>query len=340
MTRTAVVLVNLGGPDSSAAVLPFLRNLFRDPAILRVPGPVRMILAEWLARKRAPTARGIYAHIGDRSPIREQCEAQAESLTSALADLGEVRVLIAMRYWHPRARETMAAAANFRPERTVFLPLYPQFSTTTSKSSLAEWREVAEEPDVSIGCYPELAEFVSAIASGIVPMWRHAEKAGAPRLLFSAHGLPRRISEMGDPYAGQVERTAGAVATAMGLAAEQWRVCYQSRVGRLAWIGPSTEDELVRAGRDGVPVVVAPIAFTSEHSETLVELDIELAELARRERVPGYFRAPTVGTEAGFIRGLAALVRTGLEGKLASCPRDPRLCCPTQACAPAGGVPQ
>jgi ferrochelatase len=343
MSRIAVILANLGGPDSPAAVLPFLRNLFRDPAILRMPGPLQVLLAEWIAQRRAPTARGIYAHIGGRSPIREQCEAQAAMLQAALADLGglggEVRAFVAMRYWHPRAWEAAAEAAGFGAQQTVFLPLYPQFSTTTTESSLAEWRATAGEPDVAIGCYPDMAGFVHASADLIATVWRQAEAVGAPRLLFSAHGLPQRISDAGDPYSGHVERTAAAVTAALGLARPQWRVCYQSRVGRLEWIGPSTDEEIARAGADGVPVVVAPIAFTSEHSETLVELDIETAELARQNNVPGYFRAPTVGIDAAFIAGLAELVREGLNGGLAPCPRDPRVRCPVQACAPTEAAP-
>lgn len=336
MSRVAVVLVNLGGPDGPDAVLPFLRNLFRDPAILRLPTLPRLLLAEWIARRRAPTARGIYAHIGGRSPIREQCEGQAAALAAALGDLGEVRVVVAMRYWRPRAAEVAAEVAAFAPERTVFLPLYPQFSTTTTASSLDEWCAVAGAPDVAIGCYPQSPGFVEAQAGRIRPVWAQAEAVGAPRLLFSAHGLPKRIADSGDPYAGHVRRSAAAIAAELGIGDGAWRVCYQSRVGRLEWIGPSTDEEIIRAGRDGVPLVVAPVAFTSEHSETLVELDIEYAELARRHNVPGYFRAPTVGDDPAFIDGLARIVRAALEGRLPPCPRQPGLVCPGQSCAAEG----
>ena len=333
MTRIAVVLVNLGGPDGPGAVLPFLRNLFRDPAILRLPALPRLLLAEWIARRRAPTARGIYAQIGGWSPIREQCEGQAAALAESLAELGEVRTFVAMRYWHPRAAAAAVEVAAFGPERTVFLPLYPQYSTTTTASSLDEWRTVAGEPHVAVGCYPQSSGFVRAQAARIRPVWEQASAVGTPRLLFSAHGLPKRIADAGDPYTRHVRRSAAAIAAELGLGEAAWRVCYQSRVGRLEWIGPSTDEEIIRAGDDGVPLVVAPVAFTSEHSETLVELDIEYADLARRHNVPGYFRAPTVGDDPAFIDGLAQIVRAGLNGGLRPCPRRPGLVCPGQACA-------
>ncbi|MFQ5971612.1 MAG: ferrochelatase, partial [Alphaproteobacteria bacterium] len=140
------------------------------------------------------------------------------------------------------------------------------------------------------------------------PKLMEALKVGRPRLLCSAHGLPKRVVSRGDPYQWQVERTAETVARILGLDREDWVVCYQSRVGPLEWIGPATDEEIVRAGRDGVPVVVLPIAFVSEHSETLVELDMEYGDLARRHHVPGYFRVPTVQTAPAFIEGLARLV--------------------------------
>lgn len=343
MSRTAVVLFNLGGPDSPAAVLPFLRNLFRDPAILRMPAPIRWLLAEVIARGRAPAARTIYGHIGGRSPIREHTTAQAQAVEAALAEvggemgdgIGEVRAFVAMRYWHPRATETAAAVRAFRPDRVVLVPLYPQFSTTTTASSLAEWRNVvgSNAETVLVGCYPTEDWFVRAYAECICPVLEQARTYGVPRVLFSAHGLPQHIADAGDPYPRHTKRTAAAVAAALGLVEGTWRLCYQSRVGRLAWIGPSTEDEVRCGGADGVPLVVAPISFVSEHSETLVELDIELRETARQAGVPGYFRAPAVSTNPGFIDGLANLVRAAVGGSLGRCPADARWSCPRAVCA-------
>ena len=334
MSRIAVVLFNLGGPDSPAAVLPFLRNLFRDPAILRMPAPVRLLLAEVIARGRAPVARAIYGRIGGRSPILPETEAQAHALERALADVGEVRAFVAMRCWHPRAAQTAADVRAFAPDRVVLLPLYPQFSTTTTASSLAEWKRVygGATETVTVGCYPREDWFVRAYAERIAPALADARKHGTPRVLFSAHGLPQHIADAGDPYPRHVEQTVAAIARALQLPAGSWRTCYQSRVGRLEWIKPSTEDEVKRAGAERVPLVLAPISFVSEHSETLVELDIELRETAQHAGVPAYFRAPTVSASDTFIDGMATLVRAALAGQLRACPLHQGHACPQPAC--------
>lgn len=317
MARVAVVLFNLGGPDGPAAVRPFLVNLFDDPAIVRVPTPLRWILARVIARRRAPIATANYARIGGGSPLLANTRTQAEALDAALADIGTVRTFVAMRYWHPRADETAREVAAYAPDRIVLLPLYPQFSTTTTASSLADWARAAQRagldaPTTTVCCYPLEDGLLGAEATLVRGGVAEAEAAGPVRVLFSAHGLPEKIVAAGDPYQWQVEQTAAAVADRAGLAAGQSVVCYQSRVGPLAWIGPSTEDEIARAGRDKVAIVVVPIAFVSEHSETLVELDIEYRELAEEAGVPRYVRVPTVGVRAEFIAGLAGLVREAL----------------------------
>ncbi len=313
--RSAVVLFNLGGPDSLEAVQPFLRNLFSDPAIIRLPWFLRKPLAGLISARRAPVARAIYSEIGGASPILANTRAQAEKLAEALEDLGEVAVFTAMRYWHPRAGAVAREVAAFKPDQIILLPLYPQYSTTTSGSSLKEWNAAARAaglgalPTFSLCCYPDEPGFVAALADLIRPRLEAARAAGRPRLLLSAHGLPEKIVEAGDPYQQQVERTAGAVGATLGAEDLDLVVCYQSRVGPLKWIGPATIDEVKRAGRDGRPVVLAPIAFVSEHSETLVELDIELAEEAKASGVPLYLRVPTVDDSPSFIQGLAGLVR-------------------------------
>ena len=330
--RTAVVLFNLGGPDRPEAVEPFLRNLFSDPAILRVPGLLRRLLARLIARRRAPVAREIYAALGGGSPILANTEAQAAALDQSLDALGERRLFIAMRYWHPRAAETARTVAAWRPTRLVLLPLYPQFSTTTSASSLAEWDAAAGAaglagvPAHRLCCYPREPGLIAALAAAIRPLLQQAAAQGRPRLLLSAHGLPKQIVAAGDPYQWQVEQTAAALQAALG--AEDLVICYQSRVGPLQWIGPATADEVERAGRERVPVVLAPIAFVSEHSETLVELDVELRHLAERAGVPLYLRAPTVSLAAPFIAGLARLVQDALARAPGLAPDGGRRLCP------------
>ena len=325
MKRTAIVLMNLGGPDSLAAVAPFLFNLFKDPAIIRLPAPLRLPLAWLIARGRARIAGEIYARLGGASPLLANTEAQARALENALGD--RHRCFVAMRYWHPNSAEAARAVAEWAPDEIICLPLYPQFSTTTTASSLADWRRAAArhalaQPTRNICCYPVESGFIDAVAGLIRPILDAAAGNGAtPRLLLSAHGLPQRIVRAGDPYPAQVEMTARAIAAALAWPDLDWRVCYQSRVGPLEWIGPATDAEIRRAGADGVPLVVAPISFVSEHSETLVELDLDYRQIAEKSGVPAYHRVPTVGADPGFIAALAALVRdAGSGSRSTDCP--------------------
>jgi len=315
--RIAIALFNLGGPDGPAAVEPFLFNLFNDPAIIRLPWPVRPLLARIISRRRAPKAQAIYAKIGGGSPLLPNTEAQARALEVALGDLGEVRAFPVMRYWHPMAPDVVAEMRRWSPDRLVLLPLYPQFSTTTTASSLRVWTREAQRgglaaTSATVCCYPVESGFIAALADLARAGVETARAHGRPRILFSAHGLPEKVIAAGDPYQWQVERTAAAVLAQLGDVGADAIVCYQSRVGPLKWIGPSTEEELRRAGADKAPAVVVPLAFVSEHSETLVELDIEYAELAHEVGVPHYVRVPTVSTHPRFIAGLAAVVRDAL----------------------------
>lgn len=316
MPGTAVVLLNLGGPDSPEAIRPFLRNLFSDPAILRMPPIARWFLSRFIASRRAPYAQASYTKIGGRSPLLERTEEQARALELKLAP-DSARVFVAMRYWHPMAMETASRVAELRPDRIVLLPLYPQFSSSTTASSFDDWEKAAhnaglDAPVSRVCCYSEEAGFVAAMVAGTRHGIAQCATIGAPRVLFSAHGLPKKFVDAGDPYQDQVERTAAAIVTGLAMNGLDHIVCYQSRVGRLEWLKPYTDDEIRRAGRDGVPVVVVPIAFVCEHSETLVELDIDYAELAQKSGVPKYYRVPAVGTDVAFINGLARLVELAL----------------------------
>ena len=307
MAKTAVILFNLGGPDKPAAVEPFLFNLFFDPAIIGLPTPLRWLVAKLVSKRRAPTARAIYEKIGGGSPLLPETRAQADALQTELGP--EFKVLIAMRYWHPFTEQAVAAARAWGAERVLLVPLYPQYSKTTTGSSLACWRDAAEDwpiPTKAIRAYPTLPGLVAAIADRVRET---AATLPGARILFSAHGLPKKVVVAGDPYPEQVMLTARAVVVAIGIAGLDWAVCYQSRVGPLEWIGPPLEDELARAAADQLPVIVVPIAFVSEHSETLVELDIEYRHRADDMGVPGYARVPAVGCHPAFIAGLAEMVR-------------------------------
>lgn len=330
--RVALVLFNLGGPDSLDAVQPFLFNLFNDPAIIRLPGPLRRPLATLISRRRAPVARGIYQEIGGGSPLLPQTLDQAAALERRLKRRGlDARVFVSMRYWHPRSDAVAAEVAQFAPARVVLLPLYPQYSTTTTASSLADWRRAAvaaglRVPEVAVCCYPTQPGFVAAVARRLRNELERADFPTGFRILFSAHGLPERIVAGGDPYQWQVERTCAAVLEAVDGEEMDHVICYQSRVGPLKWIGPSTLEALETAAADGVAAVVVPVAFVSEHSETLVELDIDYRRRAGEFGVPGYVRVPTVGTAEEFISGLADVVEEVLPNDGIVCLEGARRC--------------
>ena len=341
--KRAVVLFNLGGPDGPDAVKPFLFNLFNDPAIIGLPGPLRTLVARLISSRREKPAQANYALMGGASPLLRETRAQAEALAAALEEPGvETRVFIAMRYWKPFAAQTAAEVAAFAPDEIVLLPLYPQYSTTTSGSSLAEWARRYKGPGVSrtVCCHPDDAGLADAHAGLILATWEAAGRPSPIRLLFSAHGLPEKIVTAGDPYQMQMERTCQAVAARLGEGWD-WSLCYQSRVGPMKWLGPSTPEALYKAAADRVGVLVVPIAFVSEHVETLVELDHEYGELAQEIGLVPYLRVPALGVAPDFIAGLAAAVRRARgQATPVECARGGRLCgaewskCPARA-APA-----
>jgi ferrochelatase len=311
LTKLAVVLFNLGGPDGPDAVKPFLENLFKDPAIISLPAIARIPLAKFIAARRAEMAKANYAIMGGGSPLLPETVKQASALEASLAQADpsrETRVFIAMRYWKPFAAETAKQVAAFAPDEIVLLPLYPQFSTTTTGSSLKDWAQAyrGSGRTRTVCCYPTEPGLTDAHARLIRQTWEAAGSPANVRLLFSAHGLPQKTIARGDPYRWQVEQTAAAIVARLGVAGLDWSICYQSRVGPVEWIGPSIEAELARAGRDRVAVIVAPIAFVSEHVETLVELDETMKALADARGVPRYVRVPTLRTDARFIGALAA----------------------------------
>lgn len=311
MTKTAVILMNLGGPDKKESIRPFLMNFFMDKNIIRLPYPLRYCVASMIARRRTQReARESYGELGDRSPLLDNTKAQAEALQHALGD--DFSVHVHMRYWHPMADEVAQGVKRQNPLNIILLPLYPQYSTTTTRSSLQELEKAFRRHDITapvstICCYPFHGGFIKASAGLVRAAYEKMDPA--PRVLFSAHGLPVDIVKDGDPYQWQCEEAAGKIAAATGIADMDWQICYQSRVGPKRWLTPSTEDALAQAAKDGKTVLVYPHAFVSEHVETLVELDVEYRELAAHLGIPAYERVPTVGIHQAFIGGLAAMVR-------------------------------
>jgi protoporphyrin/coproporphyrin ferrochelatase len=346
--RVAVVLFNLGGPDRPEAIRPFLLNLFRDPSILRVPFFVRPILARRIARVRLQPATASYAVLGGRSPLLELTRVQAAALEAQLPDL-DAKCFIAMRYWHPMSDETARAVRDWRPDEVVLLPLYPHYSTTTTGSSLSVWREAAASTGlvadtVTLCCYPTDAGYVAATAALLDAAYEAARAQLYPairlRVLFSAHGLPEAVVQAGDPYQWQIEQTVAAVLRELPEPTPDWTICYQSRATPQRWIEPSTEAEIERAAHDGVAVLVAPIAFVSDHSETLVELDVDYRALARRLGVPGYFRVPAQNSDAAFIAALARMVRHARAHGPGLCSHAGGRICPIdRSQCPFGGRP-
>ncbi len=342
--RIAIVLFNLGGPDKPASVQPFLQNLFKDPAIIRAPGPLRWLLSRLISRTRAPSVKKNYAMMdaGGGSPLLGETRKQAEALERSLAQRlpgDEVRCFIAMRYWHPFTEEAAAAVKAWNADEVVLLPLYPQFSTTTTGSSLTAWQAAYDGPSRTVCCYPFDEDFIAAHLERIHQAYEAAGKPGDVTLLLSAHGLPEQVVRDGDPYQWQCETLGNRLKPRLPA---DWEIitCYQSRVGPLKWIGPPTEAEVERAAEAGRNILIAPIAFVSEHIETLVELGEEYREIAEAHGAASYTRVEALGTASGFMRALTRQVLAALEmpGTLRSCSGG-RLCpagwsgCPHQETA-------
>lgn len=327
--KTAIVLFNLGGPDRPEAIKPFRINLFSDPAIIRAPGFIRFWLARLIAARGLEKARQGYAHLGGRSPLLALTRQQGDALEAALPD---TKCFIAMRCWHPFAGEAAGAVKAYDPDRILLLPLYPQFSTTTTGSAIADWHDEAAKaglikPTTTLCCFYDDPAYVEAIA-GLVRQGIAAARNALPpdvslRLLFSAHGLPESIIKAGDPYQQEVADNVAAVMAALGPPSpgtfQDHLVCYQSRATKQQWLEPSTDQAIEQAASDRTAVLVIPIAFVSDHIETLVELDIDYRELADHLHVPGYFRAPAPNSDPAFIAALAGIARRALQSNHALC---------------------
>lgn len=325
--------MNLGGPSGAETIQPFLFNFFMDPNIIGLPLPLRFLLAKWISWSRSKgAAKTAYEPLGFTSPLLENTKKQAAALEKRLLQKKQdIKVFISMRYWHPLAQDVVKDVQKFNPDQIILLPLYPQFSTTTSFSSFQNWALAAEKYKLNtltkkICCYPKADGFIRAAADMI-----RKELVRAPkntRILLSAHGLPEKTIKAGDPYQFQCEETAKAIIKAIGMENLDWEICYQSRVGPLKWIGPSLIESLHKAAADKVGVIIFPHAFVSEHVETLVEIDIECRHLAKKIGLPYFSKVETVGVHPDFIEALASLVEKEIEGevKRTPCP-DPCIRC-------------
>jgi protoporphyrin/coproporphyrin ferrochelatase len=332
--KKAVILFNLGGPDKIENVEPFLFNLFNDPAILNLPTILRYPLAKLISNRRAPIAKKIYEELGGSSPILKLTREQSEALETKLNQIktdNEYKCFIVMRCWNPRANDVIRNVQLFNPEEIILMPLYPQYSAATSGSSIKEWKDVCKKNNYkvktsTICCYPTDQNFINAHTKEIIEKIKDLKDF---KLIFSAHGLPEKNIKKGDPYQWQVEQSVKKIIENLKIENLDWILSYQSRVGPLKWIGPSTEDIIVENSKLGKHIVLVPIAFVSEHSETLVELDIEYKEIADTNGCKNYTRVPALGINEDFIKAMSELIIKKNEYKFSESLYPPKIQCPS-----------
>ena len=332
--KKAIILFNLGGPDKIENVEPFLFNLFNDPAILNLPTILRYPLAKLISNRRAPIAKKIYRELGGSSPILKLTKEQSSALEIKLNQTqteDEYKCFIVMRCWNPRARDVIKDVQFFNPGEIILMPLYPQYSAATSGSSIKEWKDVCKKNNYDIKtsticCYPTDHNFINAHTKEIINKIKDLKNF---KLIFSAHGLPEKNIKKGDPYQWQVEQSVKKIIESLNDKNLDWILSYQSRVGPLKWIGPSTEETIIKNSKMGKHIVLVPIAFVSEHSETLVELDIEYKEIADANGCKNYTRIPALGVNEDFIKAMSELIKKKNEYKINENLYPPKIQCPS-----------
>jgi len=315
MPHTAVFMMNLGGPRSLDEVEPYLYELFSDPMLISAPfGPFRPLVAKLISKLRAPSSAEKYALIGGKSPLVEGTEAQARALQALLGPGFSCH--LAMRCGHPNTEEGVKAALAAGAERALALPLYPQWANATTKSSLVELRRhwPREKPLAEVCTWHDHDGYLDASAAALRETLAQVDPARRDQVLvvFSAHGLPLSQVRAGDPYPVYVEHSSRETARRAGVAT--WQITYQSRVGPTKWLGPDTA-EFLTANARGKVVVTVPIAFVSEHLETLYDMDILARAAAQRAGAAAYLRVPALGTRPDFVAALADVVKRGLAGQ-------------------------
>ena len=316
MSRRGIALLQFGGPDSPEAIRPFLRDLFDDPEILSMPAFVRKPLAWTIAKFRAPRVAENYAKMGGASPIGMWTEKQADALRRGLPG---VHVEVAMRSWRPPTAEAVAKLLAAGCDEILALPLYPQYSFTTTRSSmtvlLAALREQANGRGVTlrtVRSWPTHAGYVAATCE--TARRELAKFATPPHVLFNAHGLPVRIVAKGDPYPDEIRATVEACAASLGLPRERWSLSFQSRVGPVEWLRPYTEHEIPRLAQTGVrELLVVPMSFVCDHFETLYEMRILQGDIAKAAGITRYVVAPALNDDPAFLAALVDLARDAFE---------------------------
>ena len=316
MLKLGVILFQLGGPDSLDAIEPFLYNLFCDPDIIDFPFAriARQPLAKLISSRRSRHVAHHYAEIGGKSPILENTRRQASALEQVLRREFDARVAVAMRYWHPFTQEAIEEMEQHAPEELVLLPLYPQYSKTTTGSSLNEWKRRFHpqgwNPRIHlIEEFFEDESYLGSMVQAINSTLQEFDDIRDVDMVFSAHSVPVAVVENGDPYQRQIERTVELV-WQRGRWPARRHLCYQSKVGASKWLSPSMHQTVKLLGQEGRKnVLVVPISFVSDHVETLHEIDIEHREQAREVGIERYRMVPGLNDSPAFIRALAGLVR-------------------------------
>jgi ferrochelatase len=314
--KTAVVLLQLGGPDDLDAIEPFLRNLFSDKDIISLPWPFRQIVARRIARKRAPIVRPIYERLGGGTPLLPQTEAQAKTLERRLSSLGlGYPVRVGMRTWHPFIEDVVKDLIQHGTERIIALPLYPHSCRATTINHIRELKRVVKKYKSSVEVieidgfpeHPRYVECMSELLQRTLSM--DAEDAPQPlHVLCTAHSIPVSYLKNGDRYVDEVEASVAAIMRRIP-GKPDWSLCYQSRLGSKKWIGPYTEERIVELAKEGVrSLVIVPVSFVSEHIETLHELDEDYYQVAIKAGIERYMRVATPQTNPVFIDALADLV--------------------------------
>jgi ferrochelatase len=323
MGRVGVLLLNLGGPDRLEDVGPFLFNLFSDPEIIRIPFTCLQRPLAWLiSTRRTKQSQENYRQIGGASPLRHITEAQAQALQEQLQQKGqEAQIYLGMRYWHPFTEEAIAGIKRDRIERLVILPLYPQFSISTSGSSFRLLQRLwVEDPKLDqieytvIPSWYKQPGYLQSTAQLIAQELQQFANPDSVHIFFSAHGVPRSyVEEAGDPYQQEIEDCTSLIMQTLNRP-NSYTLAYQSRVGPVEWLQPYTEDAIKELGAQGVTdLLVVPISFVSEHIETLQEIDIEYREIAEHSGIHNFRRVPALNTHPVFIEAMADLVLQALK---------------------------
>lgn len=319
-----VVLFQLGGPDRPEAVEPFLYNLFSDPDIIDIPGAFlfRRMLARIIAARRAPRIQRLYRNIGGSSPILPQTQLQASRLRETLSKHGlDANVQIAMRYWHPMTKAAVDQLRRDGIRDVVLLPLYPHYSKATTGSSVNEWQRALQTLNGSlfsvrlVESYYNHPLYIAALIEHITRALERVppDEHGHVHLVFSAHGTPLKLAKSGDPYSGQV-RTTYELVVQQGNFGLAHHLCFQSKVGPQKWLEPSlTATIAVLAEQKVTHVLVIPIAFVTDHIETLSEINIEAREQAKRLGFKHFDMMPALIANEKFIACLADLVLKQLK---------------------------